>query len=113
MTARGARLTNLKETACPDLRRAILSAKDDFDMLWVLRWTGRPQHGEPAIYAELMRTNAMQRRFAGRVVRSSRSMTPIRVGEVFVSLERRARSPIAVSCWCYWWSWTASNRRPP
>ena len=54
MTKHGARLANLKETDCADLRRAILGAKDDSDMLWVLRWMGRPEHSEPAIYAELM-----------------------------------------------------------
>lgn len=63
-----AKLTTLDAQSIAGLRRAILSLKNDYELLPVLRFLAKPEHCEPAIFEELMRTPSMRARFGGRGV---------------------------------------------
>lgn len=65
----GAKLDRTEGNELTELRRCLLRAINDSEVLAVLRLLSKPEHCEPAIYAEIMRTPSMQRKFGGRGLR--------------------------------------------
>jgi hypothetical protein len=65
-TAYGAKLLQTEGNEIAELRRYLLRVTNDSEVLAVLRYLSKPEHCEPSIYADLMRTPSMQRKVAGR-----------------------------------------------
>jgi len=58
----GGSLSTLAGKDCVDLRRSMFRIRDSYDFRWLLDWLRKPRHCDPAIYADLTRTSAMQAR---------------------------------------------------
>ena len=57
------------------LRGAILKMRNSYDFRWLIEWLGNPRHCSPAIYAEIVRTPAMQARITPLGIREKRRDT--------------------------------------
>lgn len=68
-TRYGAKLAVLDKEGIDDLRRSMLRIENDYCLLPLLRYLARPEHCDPSIFAELMRTPTMRRRFGGRGIK--------------------------------------------
>lgn len=69
VAALGGRLTTVSDEEISDLRRRILRSENHDDMRWLLWWLRQEKHADRRIHRELMRTEAMQSRFAVRAWR--------------------------------------------
>ena len=67
-----AKLTTVEGSDLANLRRSLLRVTNDSEILAVLRFLSRPDYCEPSIYAELMRTPSMQRKFGERGLKHPR-----------------------------------------
>ena len=68
-TTYGAKLLRTEGKELVELRRYLLRVTNDSEVRAVLRYLSKPEHCDPVIYAELMRTPSMQRKFGGRGVK--------------------------------------------
>jgi hypothetical protein len=57
-----ARLTNVDSGTWSNLRRAVLRAKDTYDVRWALKWLKSPENCDPGIFEDLSRTPAMKKK---------------------------------------------------
>lgn len=67
-----ARLTTMSDDAIKGFRRELLRCEDESRCRWVLRWMSYPETCEPALFAELTRTPAMQRKVNSLHIRDAR-----------------------------------------
>jgi len=77
------------------LRGSILKMRDSYDFTWLIEWLGNPQHCSPPIYAEIVRTPAMQARITSLGIREKRypKATPGRIGSTPTPRASRGSSP--------------------
>ncbi|MBK5260656.1 MAG: hypothetical protein JJE51_13790 [Thermoanaerobaculia bacterium] len=67
-----ARVTEMTESEIAGLRRELLRCPDDSKSRWVLRWLSYSETCEPAVFAELTRTAAVQRKLNSLHIRDAR-----------------------------------------
>ena len=85
----GGRLTTVPANDLRFLRRGLLDLSNADDFLWLIRWLKNEKHCEPAVYAEVTRTNSMRKKIEA-LNAGARYLTPHQ--KMSRAAERRRRT---------------------